>query len=201
MPRKPATEAQRDEERARIRRAAATIYREEGLSAISARSVAKKADVSVGKIYAYFDNLADLMQSLWIGRVDRLNADLEAVARAHSDPIKRIRELMKAYIGFATDNPDLYKGAFLYVRPQGHEKPEARPIESAALASGLIDALKEGQKQGRIRKGNPKRLAQVLWAGIHGSIALPTNIDRIALEESRLIAKEMIQVLMDALEP
>ena len=72
MARPTLTKEQRAEIRSRIRKAATELYPESGLSDISARGIAKRAGVSVGTIYSYFDNLPELMQSLWIEPVRHL---------------------------------------------------------------------------------------------------------------------------------
>ena len=71
MPRRPATESQREEVRQKIRNAAKAIYREKGITGISARAIAVSAGVSVGTIYSYFGDLQTLMQSLWLEPLDR----------------------------------------------------------------------------------------------------------------------------------
>ena len=76
MPRPALTEEQRRATRRRIRRAASELYAEAGLSRISARAVAERAGVSVGTLYTHFDNLTDLMRSLWRAPVARLYEEM-----------------------------------------------------------------------------------------------------------------------------
>jgi len=196
MPRTPATEAQRNEESTRIRDAAGKLFAAEGIGAISARAVAKEAGVSVGKIYAYYTNLTELMQSLWQGHVQRLAGELQEIADKTSDPVSRIRNILEAYVAFAHANPDLYKGALMYVRPDAHPKPEQQQAEALPIMALLMDAISEGQQAGAIRDGSPVRMAQLLWAGVHGALALPVNIDRFAFSEKDHLATDMVDALM-----
>ncbi len=196
MPRPPATKAQRQEESRRIRSAASKIFAEQGIAAISARAVAKEAGVSVGKIYTYYTNLTELMQSLWQGRVQQLAEELQDIAAKTADPVSRIRNTLEAYAVFAHENPDLYKGALMYVRPDSHPKPEPQAAEDLPIMGLLIDAILEGQTAGTIRAGSPVRMAQLLWAGVHGSLALPVNIDRFAFREKGHLTSDMVDALM-----
>lgn len=196
MPRTPATQAKRNEESSRIRDAAGKIFAEKGITAISARAVAKEAGVSVGKIYAYFNSLTELMQSLWQGRVQKFATTLHELAGTIDDPVERIRSILETYVSFAHNNEALYKGALMFVRPEDLPKPEQEAAEDLPIMDLLIKAIAEGQEAGTIRDGSPVRMAQLLWAGVHGSLALPINIDRYAFRERDHLTSDMVDALM-----
>lgn len=197
MPRRPATESQREEVRQKIRSAAKAIYRDKGISGISARAIAVSAGVSVGTIYAYFGDLQTLMQSLWLEPLDRINAEMQSIAETHSDPIERLRALMAAYLDVATDNPELYRNAFMFVRPSQLPTPEQAKMDSVVFVTLIKEALLDGQNSRRIRSGSVEQMAQLIWAGMHGSIALPINFDRIALATDT--GPQMIDMLIGQL--
>lgn len=194
MPRRPATESQREEVRQKIRNAAKAIYRDKGISGISARAIAVSAGVSVGTIYSYFGDLQTLMQSLWLEPLDRINAKLESIAEGHDDPVERLRALMQAYLHVAVDNPELYRSAFMFVRPSQHPKPNQDAMDSVTFIALIREALLDGQNSGRIRAGSVDEMAQLIWAGLHGSIALPINFDRIAMAGD--VGPQMIDMLI-----
>ena len=112
MARQQATAEQRAEVRERIRTAAAAVYRAEGLGRVSARAIAQEAGVSVGTLYSYFENLQDLMQSLWMEPVERFEQRLRSIALAHEEPLERIESLLRAYVAFALRPRALYRSAF-----------------------------------------------------------------------------------------
>ncbi|QLC23130.1 TetR/AcrR family transcriptional regulator [Parasphingopyxis sp. CP4] len=197
MPRRPATESQREEVRQKIRSAAKAIYRDKGISGISARAIAVSAGVSVGTIYAYFGDLQTLMQSLWLEPLDHINAELQSIAEAHGDPVERLRALMAAYLAVATDNPELYRNAFMFVRPSQLPTPDPAEMDSVVFVALIKQALLDGQNSGRIQSGSVEQMAQLIWAGLHGSIALPVNFDRIALTADT--GSQMIDMLITEL--
>ncbi|MEM8768453.1 MAG: TetR/AcrR family transcriptional regulator [Pseudomonadota bacterium] len=200
MPRPALTEEQRRETRRKIRRAAAELYAQNGLADISARAIAETAGVSVGTIYSYFENLTDLMQSLWKEPLGHFLVELGTIAEATPDPRKRLRRLLEAYVSFALKQDAVYRGAFLFIRPGSQEKPEPMDPEQDRLFSLLKDTVAAGQKAGGFRRGNSRRITQSLWAGLHGAIALPTNIDRLALEPPERAARHMVDLLMEWIE-
>lgn len=199
MARPAATPEQQEAVRKRIRDAAAALYRAEGLGAITARAIAQAAEVSVGTIYAHFGDLATLMQSLWTGKVAQQFARFRDIARRHPDPLERLEALLQDYLRFGLENASLYRNAFLFVRPESHAKPDAEPLSRVEFPALLIAAIAEGQTAGRIIEGQPECLAQILWSGLHGCLALPANIDRVAFTPPAQIAGAMVAALMRGL--
>ena len=199
MPRKPATQEQRQEARLRIQKAAARLYLDQGLGGISARAIASGAGVSVGTLYSYFENLPTLMQSLWTEPLEQVNRRLEAVAAKTKDPVERIRSLAKAYLDIARKNPDLYRGAFLFVRPDTLPKPKQVDLENYAFPRLLIAAITEAQALGDVRPGDTRQMAQIFWASLHGCIALPSNFDRLNFDDPMLLAEEAVEQHLEAI--
>ena len=196
MARPPATDAQKTVARRQIQKAAASFYAEHGAAAVTARAIAQRAGVSVGKIYAHFGSLQALMQSLWMDPVETLNAQLEAMAAEIADPVQRLKALLEAYVEIALTRPQLFRGAFLFVRPEGLPKPDREPLDTAPFAILLTSSIREGQALGVLRGGDPQDLAQLVWAGVHGCLALPVNFDRLDLDRSQDLAGQMIDVLV-----
>ena len=196
MARKPATAEQKLAARRHIQKAAAGVYSEQGASAVSVRAIAQRADVSIGTIYAHFGNLQGLMQSLWMEPLETINAQLADLAAGIADPVERLAALLNAYVQVAQARPELFRGAFLFVRPDTLPKPERGPLEDAPFAALLIAAIQEGQALGAVRGGDPRVLAQVAWAGIHGCLALPVNFDRLDFASPSALAARMIEAVI-----
>ena len=196
MARPKATPQQREHIRLSIQKAASDIYRANGVSGISARAVAKEAGVSVGAIYAHFEDLTGLMQSLWTGHVERQNEKFEQIAEAQETPLNRIRALLTEYMRFGIENADLYRHAFMFVRPESHEKPVAEPPTSTSFAALLKQAIEDGQESGAVAMSHPDTITQLLWSSLHGAIALPINFDRLDFMPSSEVSEAMVEMLM-----
>ncbi len=200
MARPALTDEQRRETRRKIREAAAELFSSNGVSNVSVRAIAERAGVSTGTIYSYFDNLTELLQSLWKEPLVRLLDELGEIVEKTPEPTRRLRRLLEAYAKFATGNHSVYRGAFLYIRPESHDAPVPRDLSQDRLFSMLRDTVADGQKAGTFRKGNPARIAQTLWAGLHGAVALPTNIDRLAIDPPDRLLRHMIDMQMEWIE-
>ncbi|GAB5486575.1 MAG: TetR/AcrR family transcriptional regulator [Parasphingorhabdus sp.] len=196
MPRPAITPEQRHETRERIRAAAGRLVRQGNLENITIRAVAKEAGVSVGTIYKYFEDISDLGRSLWQEPVEELRQKMSGIAGKIDDPVNRIRALLQVYADFAETNNRVFRGAFLYVRPESRQKPDQAALEDEPFFQFLQAAIADGQKSGIFVDGDTKMLAQLLWAALHGALALPNNIERIAFDPPQKIASAMIDSIM-----
>mgnify|MGYP001800496207 CR=1 FL=1 len=199
MARPKASPEQRAEVRRSIQQAAVALYRAEGMGGVSARAVAKKAGVSVGTIYAYFGDLSGLGQSLWEPQIAVLEDELRAVAAAHPDPLARIEALLHAYLTFGIEQAELYRNALLFVRPSTLETPDKQPLSAFAFPTLLSAAIEQGQAAGAIVDGDVAVLVQIIWSGVHGTLALPVNMDRLDLQTARSIREPISAALMRTL--
>ncbi len=200
MPRPVITPEQRRETRERIRSAAATLVRRGNLEKITIRAVAKQAGVSVGTIYKYFEDISDLGRSLWQEPVNQLRAQMSDIVDSTDDPAARIHNLLRAYAEFAREKHRVFRGAFLYVRPDSRPIPDQTALEEEPYFQFLTAAITEGQETDAIIDGDPKMLAQLLWAALHGALALPINIEGIAFDPPEQIADAMITSIMTMIE-
>ena len=201
MPRKPATYAERTAQRERIRRAAAEVYDEGGLLGVTARAVSARAGVSTGLLYSYFSSLGEVLQSLWVEPVTKANRRLESIASKHDNPVERIRALLSAYVDFALDEPEVFRGALLFVRPASIPAPDVEPLASLVFYRLLWAAIDQGQAVGTIRSGDADRVAQLAWASVHGALALPVNIHRYDVQPQAELAEAMVGHVMASLHP
>ncbi|MEM9180442.1 MAG: TetR/AcrR family transcriptional regulator [Pseudomonadota bacterium] len=196
MARPKATPEQRAEIRRTIQRAALELHREQGLAGVSARAVAKRAGVSVGTIYSYFGDLSGLGQSLWEGPVARQEDAFRALAGEYEIPLDRIEALLEAYLKFGIEQAQLYRNALMFVRPPTLEVPDKQALSGFAFPSLIHEAVEEGQALETIVRGDPAELTQMLWSGVHGALALPVNMDRVALKPTTEMIEQTVAGLL-----
>lgn len=166
------------------------------MSAVTVRAVAKRAGVSTGLLYSYFGNLSDLMRSLWMAPIAELGRSLAEVEKSEIDPVDRIRLLLQTYVDFAANNVETHRGLLLFVRPPNSTTDVNDDPDGLVLFASLRRAIEEGQGTGLIRDGDSRGMAQLLWSGVHGALALPINIDTYDLADGPTTATEMIATLI-----
>ena len=205
MPRPSITPEKKAEMRKRIREATSRVVQRHklnpgdarGYEAITIREVATEAGISVGTFYKYFSDRSDLAQSLWSEPVEKLKKDMQAAYESATLPVDKLRVLLQHYIQFSVDHRRVFRGAFLFVRADEAPKPESLPLEKEVFYVNLKQALEDGQKLGHFRDFNSRQMAQIFWAAIHGSLALPENLDRYQFDSPEAIAKNMIDELVN----
>ncbi len=199
MARTAATPEQRAQIRDQIRAAAADVYEEKGAAGTSARAIAVKAGVSVGTLYSYFANLPDLMRSLWTEPVEEEMVRLRASIAHTTDPLDVVELLLTGYADFAFRRPDILKGAFLFVR-KDEGSPMAPAPATVEFEQMLIDAIQAGQKSGQIKPGPAGQMAHTLWAGVHGALALPVNIESFDFGSPKQLVDDMTALLLESIK-
>ncbi|MCR9240607.1 MAG: TetR/AcrR family transcriptional regulator [Rhodobiaceae bacterium] len=200
MARTAATPEQRAQIREQIRLAAAAVYDEKGVEGTSARAIAVKAGVSVGTLYSYYANLPELMRSLWTEPVTEEMVRLRAAVNDTTDPLGRLQVLLDGYANLAFDRPDILRGAFLFVG-RATQATSLPPAPAAVeFEQMLCDAILAGQKTGLIKPGPSDQMAHMLWAGVHGALALPINIESLDFGSPKQLVKDMIATLMGSIK-
>jgi len=162
-------EREREEVRQKILDAARDLFASEGYERVTMRRIAEAIEYSPTTIYNHFEDKDDLVNALCEEDFGRLLA----VFRGHlppDDPVEWIRRLGTSYARFGLDNPNHYRFMFM-TRAKFEKVPEASP--SGRESFGVLKAaVEKAVAEGRFRAGDPHRMAQVLWANVHGAVAL-----------------------------
>ncbi|BAN04562.1 TetR/AcrR family transcriptional regulator [Ilumatobacter coccineus] len=198
MARPVATAAQRAAQRQRIRDAARHVYDEGGIDAVTVRRVAEQAGLAQGTIYKYFRNHIDLVRSLWLGPIQVAGDVIEKIAASVDDPAQRLRAILTFYRDFVIENPDVHRGVLLHVRRPGDLEPDPQPLDELPLYRTLRTTLVDLHDAGRLVSGEPDRVAELLWAAMHGSLGLAVNADIYEVTPSAQLSGQMLDFLLDA---
>ena len=185
--------------RERIRLQAMGLYSQGGVEAVSIRAVAQRVGVSPTSIYSFFSSRQALIEALWLDPVLTVLAEMVRVAALTPDPVERIDRVLDIYLDLALGQPEIYRGAFLHVRSANAPPLAKRDLADLDFHRLLRDAIAEGQTARRIRPGDPDLMAQTVWAGVHGALALPIHMETWGLAESRRLVAEMRTALKAAM--
>ncbi|HEV8421344.1 MAG TPA: TetR/AcrR family transcriptional regulator [Actinomycetota bacterium] len=163
----------RERERVEVRRkildAARDLFVSEGYERVTMRRIAGAIEYSPTAIYLHFEDKDDLVLALCREDFGRLLEAMESQAPP-DDPIEWIRQLGRAYAEFAINSPNHYR--FMFMTPMRPEhKPE--PTDPGPLSFDVLrTAVAKAIEIGVFRPGDVDTIAQVLWASIHGAVAL-----------------------------
>jgi len=151
-----------DELRAEILAVATKAVTEGGGAAVSARSIAKAVDVSVGTIYNLFDHLDGLVRAVNFQHLQELYILLsKAVEEAGESPEDRLFAMGEAYLHYALDSPRRWDTLFRYEAetPTEDRLTQAEDAFFALLRHAAGDEESDDS-------------LSALWAAVHGVVEL-----------------------------
>jgi len=138
-----------------LRDAARAILEEEGLAALSLRSVARRAGVSHAAPYRHYPSREALLADIACEGLARMRAELAQAAAVPGDCAERIVQIGGAYLRFASRHPGLLRLML------GSELPNRGDFSGLAEATAMI-----GEDIGRALGDPAAGLAA--WAAMHG---------------------------------
>jgi AcrR family transcriptional regulator len=179
---------------ATLRDAAKAILDEEGLEALSLRSVARRAGVSHAAPYRHFESREALLADIAIEGLAMLRGELAQAAAVAEDRADRIVRIGGTYLRFASRHPGLVRLMF------GSELPNRDAFPGLAEATLLV-----GEDIGKALGDTAAGLAA--WAAMHGlaMLILDNVIDLgqkqagLAVTPSRaeILLRSLVEVLKD----
>ena len=166
---------ERSETRQRILDVAREMFAQEGFDAVSMRRIADRIEYSPTAIYLHFKDKEELIQELCENDFYSFSMRF-ATVNSIEDPQERLRAAGQAYVDFALEHPNQYR--LMFMTPHPAFDPQTKDVEHGNPESDayafLVHTVTEGLKSKRFRRGmtDVQLIAQTVWAGIHGVIAL-----------------------------
>jgi AcrR family transcriptional regulator len=168
----------------------------------SLRELADRIGVTQPALYRHFASKDALLETLCIDGFDLLaRRQHAAIDLAGANSWKRLMALSRAYIDFATRNPDYFRIMFeLGVANAPHVTPRVLPAFEM-----LVSLVGECQRAGAIAPGNTRDIAIGVWAAVHGFASLLLNgplgnvLTRNPVRAKRL-EKVVLAILADGLK-
>jgi AcrR family transcriptional regulator len=179
--------------RAQILDVAGVLFAAEGIDQTSMRNIAGRAGVSPAVLYRHFADKDALLFALTEAFFDRMIAAFETALSGKSDPVDRLRAMMRTYTGFGIDNPHAYRLTFMTALPRlqrGAEMQAFRELNRAGAAFdtgevprgivcfGMLErCVVDAVKAGRTAETDATALTEAVWASGHGLVSLVITHD------------------------
>ena len=165
------------ERREEILAAALRLFGEYGLYGVSTRQIAQAVGVSQPTLYAYFASKDEIAAELHARAFRDLEARLKLGVRDADTP-EAVAAGLRIYVDFGLENPDAYRVAFMIEDPHGRVAVAGPADESDVSVPGhtAFDILRrmiaDLHARGLGAGDDPERMAQSIWAGMHGLVSL-----------------------------
>ena len=160
-----------DVERELLAAAEAVLVRE-GPAGLTVRAVAAEAGIAPMGVYSRLGGKEGLVDALLIRGFDRLRATVESADRPSRTRCGGCVGCAHRYRQFALANPHFYAIMFENAIPRDHMSDVV--MEHAAATFGALERSVEfaAAAAGRIIAPDATEVAQQLWNGVHGAVAL-----------------------------
>ena len=160
-------ERQRREARRAILAATHSLLSESEAGDFSIRRLSQVCGYSAPTIYHYFGGKENLLTALLENGMQALARELDRSSQS-SDALDRLRSVLLTFVRYTTENPT-FSGLWGTVsRQPGMEMPPSY----AGVKERLDEQVRELIASGRLDGFDTVRAEQVLWALLHGLIAM-----------------------------
>lgn len=184
------------ERREEILAAALKLFTEFGVYAVSTRQIAQAVGISQPTLYAYFPTKDDIGKELRERAFALLARTLDARGHGVIDTAADLARLLRLYVDFGLENPDMYRMAFMEgAGPAGGAAWSQEMVLSPAVQStyGMLFAkIADLHARGLTVDVDPQTLTQTVWAAKHGLVSLLISKPGFPwVEREHLIASHM----------
>ena len=158
-----------------------------GSGEITLRELSRRLGVTHTAPYAHFADKLALLEAVANVGFERLAALLEGAA-SEDDPVKALSAMGSAYLGFAQENPNLYR--LMFADPELADDPHCELGPAGERAFG---ALMHGLQRIGVPAGtDPRDLSAAVWSLVHGAVML--ELDRRMNGKTMRSAEEVLRL-------
>jgi AcrR family transcriptional regulator len=158
--------------RGEILAAAKHLFAVEGVDHVTMRRIGAAVGVSPTALYMHFADKSALLAAIAQDTFTELLERLEQSKRPEQSPLASFRAGLRTYIQFGLERPDEYRLTFMS-RLVRRNDPDGCAVDMADRSFAILrDRLTELMRAGLIAAGEPSRVAEAVWASLHGLTSL-----------------------------
>ena len=169
-----------------------------GPAALTVRGLASEAGVAPMGIYNHFGDKNGVIDLVFRRGFEGLT-EAVSIGLHIDDPVDALRSGLLAYRGFALRHRTTYAVMFLREVPNFIPTDESLVIASASF-DVLISCVQRAMHRGALARADDREVAQQLWAGVHGAVALELA-DMCLVDDMGAIYISLINTLLTGLAP
>jgi AcrR family transcriptional regulator len=182
-----------DSTRDRLIEAATRLLDEGGPAAVTLREVGRLAGVSHNAPYKHFAGKQDLLAAVAARELGRIGEDVSGPAGGAG----RLRQILHSYIRWATRYPARFKLTF-GAWPDG---PDELADAAGGARAALVAVVRDAQRAGTLRPGDPERVAALILATAHGAADLAISGHLSRTGKGHASAEDLVDDLLRYLGP
>jgi AcrR family transcriptional regulator len=160
-----------------IREVALGVFRQGGMGKLTLRAIARKMGCSAAALYRYYASKDDLLTAIRAEGFARMGSTLEEARCSASDSRNAARAAMRAYLGFALEEPEVFRLMYELSQGDAQSAPTVRVERERAFSQARV--LAEEAIEAGWLEGDANLAAHLLWVGCHGlaTLAMADQLD------------------------
>lgn len=178
--------------------AALRLLADDGPSALTVRGVAAEAGIAPMGIYNHFGDKNGVIDIVVRRGFESLTRSV-SVGLEIDDPVEGLRAGLRAYRRFALGHSTTYGIMFLREIPNFAPTDETLIVAEGSFAV-LIRGVERAIAAGDLRSGDPREIAQQLWAATHGAVTLELT-DMQLVDDMGATYDSLVETLLAGLRP
>lgn len=159
----------------KILNASRTLLVTHGYQKLSMRKIAQEIGVSATSIYIHFKNKDHLLHTLMEHSIESLSKAIEKPDIENLTAAEKVEAIAKAYVNFATANPEEYQVIYLVKSHEMERYPKEKFRKVRRGYDLLAHVIEDAVKSGAIEESNPLLAAYTIWAQLHGVVSVVIN--------------------------
>jgi len=185
--------------RDRIFAAAKTVLEREGISGLTIRKVAQRAEMSPMAMYRHFADKDALLNALvedglaaWESRVRAIRA---------KDPMEWLDQLSEAFLDFALDEPHRFDAAFFLPAPSARQYPDDFVAGRSPVVAMAMVRIDQAKTDGRLGDAPALDIALAVATMSQGFVSMH-RANRFANEKQfRALFRAALRRCIDSFKP
>jgi AcrR family transcriptional regulator len=160
--------------RQKILTAALSVFTEQGYDKVSMRKIAALIDYSPTTIYRFFPNKEELLRTIAAETYGDLSKRFEKIrAQGSDDPLGLLKSLVKEYITFCVERPDMFK---LFSDLGSFEMQDGIMYERLGgtryrVYQSWFDFINQSIESGYLELKDDARVFLYLWDAVNGYVS------------------------------
>lgn len=173
--------------------AAREIVRNEGIDALSMRTLAEMVDYSPSALYKYFNNKEEIIEALRLEGWDEMQSIFMRRLGGDFSQIERLLEASMAYMDMSNQSPELYQ---LMFNSTVGSPDKLATTETDPRFMVLTDMIREAVESGEFILPKGITLLEyryLAWFIMHGICMLKVSMYRNCVDEFDPMAREIVR--------
>jgi AcrR family transcriptional regulator len=141
-----------------------------GLHKFSLRAVGAAAGLSPMAVYRHFENKDDLLRAVGEEAFEAWKRRIDGIKEPRLE--KWFREVTRAYIEFALDEPAKFDACFVLKTNVERIYPDDFRVGKSPVISLTVQRVESAQARGLIKKGDALEMTMFVWSQLHGLVML-----------------------------